>query len=296
EEPAGSERSPSGTLLRVRVLDAAELDDSLEDLLWSQLCRCFQMFHPGLLSPWEPELRSILAFLLWQLSVLDKGATVGQVLFGIHYSLRAGGASPNRRDRLRLVWLSVIGRWLLRRAQVIAPSRMEIPGRSRAVALLLGLAHSVRLACWMVCLLAGGPIRPTEHLLGMHMMFSGKAVARQVSFEFTSRELLWDGFAQLLTCTFPLIHTTWPFQSSSQMFGHLQPRSTVADDVPCCTACKKAVTLPHTGNCSHLFCYYCLSNSLLSNPRYFTKAFQTRVRIALQYMSPNGTNEEEETL
>ncbi|KAB5533282.1 hypothetical protein PHYPO_G00130000 [Pangasianodon hypophthalmus] len=105
---AGSENSPP-RVLRISQLDAFELDDALEQLVWSQFARCFQHFKPGLLTRVEPELKALLQLLVWRFTVYSSSATVGQTLLNIRYhnTLIAGQKyrSLSRRQKL---WFALL--------------------------------------------------------------------------------------------------------------------------------------------------------------------------------------------
>ena len=109
----------AGAAAAPAVLDALQLDEELEALLYARceaVCR-----HAGgkVVNRFEPELRALLRAALWYLSSVSGEATPAQQLLNIH---RVAGAA--------------LARALLQRGPALEPANSEVYGRT-----LLRRAH-----------------------------------------------------------------------------------------------------------------------------------------------------------
>ncbi|KAM9436266.1 peroxisome biogenesis factor 2 [Clarias gariepinus] len=264
----GSETAPS-RVLRISQLDAFELDDALEQLVWTQFSRCFQHFKPGLLTRVEPELKALLQLLVWRFTVYSQSATVGQALLNIRYhnTLIAGQKyrSLSRKQKLWYALLTVGEKWLKERSHSLFLSHGAQPGLQKARQALAFLSSAVKLASllnFMLFLQSGTFPTLTERTLGVRPVFVRDQGARGINFQYMNRELLWHGFAEFLIFLLPLINV-WKLKTRvSALFSSSDHSSQEAESAGRseCGICSEWPVMPHRIGCSHVFCYYCIKS------------------------------------
>lgn len=265
---AGTESS-SHRVLRISQLDAFELDDALEQLVWSQFTRCFRHFKPGLLTRVEPELKALLQLLVWRFTVYSGSATVGQMLLNLRYhnTLIAGQKyrSLSRKQKLWLALLAVGEKWLRERSHSLFLSHGAHSGLRRAHQAIAVISCASKLASllnFMLFLQSGTFPTLTERMLGVRPVFVRDQSTREIDFLYTNRELLWHGFAEFLIFLLPLINV-WKLKSRmSALFSvsdrpHQNPGSDGRSE---CGICAEWPVMPHSIGCSHVFCYYCIKS------------------------------------
>lgn len=270
---AGSEIS-SHRVLRISQLDAFELDDALEQLVWSQFVRCFQHFKPGLLTRVEPELKALLQLLVWRFTVYSRSATVGQTLLNIRYhnTLIAGQKYRplSRKQKLWFALLMVGEKWLKERSHSLFLShRMHsgFPRARQALALISSAGKVASLLNFMLFLQSGTFPTLTERLLGVRPVFVRDQSAREINFHYMNRELLWHGFAEFLIFLLPLINV-WKLKTCvSALFSvsDRADRKSESDRHPECGICAEWPVMPHSIGCSHVFCYYCVKSHMAAD-------------------------------
>ncbi|KAK3105073.1 hypothetical protein FSP39_016668, partial [Pinctada imbricata] len=100
----------------------------------------------------------------------------------------------------------------------------------------------------------------TERVLGIQPMFPSKQGAREVGFEFMTRELLWHGFSEFLFFILPLVN----FQRIKNFATkHILPKpkmdpSSQRQKNMECAICGLYPVNPQEIGCHHMFCYYCV--------------------------------------
>ncbi|XP_019725015.1 peroxisome biogenesis factor 2 isoform X2 [Hippocampus comes] len=284
EKEGESTCEPATPVLRISQLDALELDSALEQLLWTQLCHCFQNLRPGLLTPLEPELKALLQLLLWRFTLYPGSATVGQSLLSLRY--RNISTSPNlrkslsHRQKLALLLLTVGPRWLqershsLRRCLGLTSGAPLSDGFQKALrnslAALSGLARLASLVNFLAFLRTGYHPVLAERMVGAQAVFSEPSVTRDVTYQYVNRELLWHGFAEFLIFLLPLINTSKVKASiySFVLGGDPSGVGGARDKEGAwreCALCGEWPTMPHALGCPHVFCYYCIKSQSIAN-------------------------------
>ncbi|KAF7691619.1 peroxisome biogenesis factor 2 [Silurus meridionalis] len=262
---AGSENS-SPRVLRISQLDAFELDDALELLVWSRFARCFQNFKPGLLTRVEPELKALLQLLVWRFTVYSRSATVGQTLLNIRYhnTLIAGQKyrSLSRKQKLWFALLTVGEKWLKERSHSFFLGHSGLQKARHALALFSSAAKVASLLNFMLFLQSGMFPTLTERMLGVRPVFVQDRGAREINFRYMNRELLWHGFAEFLIFLLPLINV-WKLKSRVSGFfsgSDRAGRESESGGRSECAICSEWPVMPHAIGCSHVFCYYCVKS------------------------------------
>ncbi|XP_030612686.1 peroxisome biogenesis factor 2 isoform X1 [Archocentrus centrarchus] len=280
--------NPQTPVLRISQLDALELDSALEQLVWTQFSLCFQNCRPGLLTPLEPELRLLLHLLLWRFTLYSNSATVGQSLLSLRYhskfslSPRYRPLSP--RQKLGLAVLTAGPRWLQERSHSLLPclglsSQGSVPERDsgllqeglrKALTLVSGIIKFTNLINFLGFLRSGRHPILAERITGAQAVFSKPNVARDVTYQYMNRELLWHGFAEFLIFLLPLVNTKKLKATVLSVLGGKPAGGEGAREGQElwkeCGLCGEWPTMPHTVGCQHVFCYYCVKSHSIADP------------------------------
>ncbi|XP_023678219.2 peroxisome biogenesis factor 2 isoform X2 [Paramormyrops kingsleyae] len=264
---AEDDMSASTPVLRISQLDAYELDTALEQLVWTQLSRCFQYFKPGFLTPCEAELKALLQLLLWRFTVYSHGATVGQSLLNIRYCndvSQAHGFQPLiRRQKLWFGLWTIGEKWLKERAYRLflnRPAESPLLKVRRILDIFSGVAKVASLLNFLHFLRRGRFPTLTERLLGMRVVFAGSPGAHDVGYQYVNRELLWHGFAEFLIFLLPLVGA-WRLRARALL---APPQRELGPPGTECALCGEWPTMAHTAGCRHVFCYYCIKSHMMA--------------------------------
>ncbi|XP_027032382.1 peroxisome biogenesis factor 2 [Tachysurus fulvidraco] len=264
--------SSSRRVLRISQLDAFELDDALEQLVWSQFARCFQHFKPGLLTRVEPELKALLQLLVWRFTVYSGSATVGQTLLNIRYhnTLIAGQKyrSLSKKQKLWFALLTVGEKWLKERSHSLLIRHGTHPGSQKvrqALALVSSVGKVASLLNFLLFLQSGTFPTLTERMLGVRPVFVRDQSGREINFHYMNRELLWHGFAEFLIFLLPLINV-WKLKTRvSALFSVSDRLKSESAGRSECGICAEWPVMPHSIGCSHVFCYYCVKSHVTAD-------------------------------
>ncbi|XP_022090389.1 peroxisome biogenesis factor 2-like isoform X1 [Acanthaster planci] len=278
----GKETGPGNQIvLRVSQLDSNQLDGELHQLLKAQFQRIFQFFKPGVLAYIEPELNAALRLLMWQFSINSIGATLGQRIMNLKYGSEATLTSDlSQQQRLLYAGILIGAKWLQDRSADLASSTNHIEAFQRiwkALYLFEKLLSVASLVNFLVFLQDGRYQFLHERLLGIRAQFAQRQVARQVSFEFMTRELLWHGFAEFLFFVLPFINFRRVRNFLQRKLFRPSPTAGVKVELALrrdqrlykeCAVCGEWPTTPRHIGCQHVFCYYCVQSNFLADPAY----------------------------
>lgn len=97
----------------------------------------------------------------------------------------------------------------------------------------------------------------TDRILGMRLVYETPLMSRNISFDYMNRELVWNGFAEMILFIFPLINfekiKNWLFSWGKKSF--IDPKNHYPFN---CPICQKNITVPYVTNCGHYYDYFCI--------------------------------------
>ncbi|XP_013407469.1 peroxisome biogenesis factor 2 [Lingula anatina] len=267
--------------LRISQLDASELDHEVHSIFKTQLLKAFRYFSPGLLTKIEPEINAALRLLVWKFSLDAVEATIGQQMLGLRYKDNTGSSRCvrwiSRKQRIWYAVLTVGGPWLKERSHDLSKMTQNIRHIDKFWKLLDWLSDLWKIATlanFLIFLQKGSYQMLIERILGIQAVFPRMQEARQVSFDYMSRELLWHGFAEFLFFMLPLINFRKIKNAALRLL--LRPSS---PGEPCgqprcpadykeCAICGHWPNNPHQLGCRHVFCYYCIQSNVMADQSY----------------------------
>lgn len=101
-----------------------------------------------------------------------------------------------------------------------------------------------------------------DRVLGMRLVYNAPLMSRNISFDYMNRELVWNGFAEMILFIFPLINfekiKNWMFSWGSKSL--VDPKNHYPFT---CPICQKNITVPYVTNCGHNYDYFCIHNILV---------------------------------
>ncbi|CEJ89168.1 Putative Pex2/Pex12 amino terminal region [[Torrubiella] hemipterigena] len=213
-----SSREGTRPAFRVSQVDAELLDEELLDLLKGQVGEGLKYFSGGhLQDDWSSEIQLALRAVLFKLTVWDNDATYGAALQNLKFtdSRKSGpGLSPPTRIQKSLYGLvSVFGKYAWDKWEdylVEQDDGYDEPSpRMRLLSQWtsrISTMHSAA-ACvsFLVFLLHGKYRTLLDRVLRMRLAPPTSQVAREVSFEYLNRQLVWHAFTEFLLFVLPLI-------------------------------------------------------------------------------------------
>lgn len=267
--------APEQYVPRVSQLDAMLLDSEVYSLIKSQLLKSVKYFGHGFVARLEPEIDTLLKYIVLKYTVQKARKSVGQQLLQIKYQ-----DSVSYLKLGRYITVIVLVNWLKERygfLTSIVSRRVcvkEAVGYSiNVLEITFQVIHVVNL---LVFLYRGFYPTVLERLFGLQHVSSNPNNSRRISYAYFTRELLWHGFAELLGFILPLINVQY-FHNVIKKFvpslSENQDDSTQEADVnfihgTTCVICNRPPVLPHSFGCQHIACYFCIHSRYASDPSF----------------------------
>lgn len=249
-------------LLRVTQLNAIFLDKEIEKLFLQIVLDLNKYLPASLIAPYQLEINLLVKLAILNYSIVKNGSTFGQQLLSIKYD-RMGGLKKSLyvilnclgyvRDKLEIVWPShelnhTVYKWYL-------------------------LVKVLELVNLTVFLRNGSKPQLVERILCLNQSYNSENVQRHFESKYLARELLWNGFIEVLVNILPLIN----IHKLQRNVRHLNPfRSRHSNQIATtvltvhtrCAHCKEVPILPHHMGCAHVFCYVCLKGNQAADSKY----------------------------
>ncbi|XP_056635021.1 peroxisome biogenesis factor 2 [Diorhabda sublineata] len=243
-------------LLRVTQMNAIYLDKEIYNALYQIFLDSTKSLPPGLTALYESEIQLILKLMLLNNSVVKHGATFGQQLLSIKYD--------NMSSVQRVMYL--LGHCLTyvkNKFELLRPSH----GMNNILFKLYMVMKLLDFINLSVFLRNGVKPLLIERFLGLKQIYSSDNAQRRYDSKYLARELLWNGFIDILVYITPLIN----FHKLKRTFRNLNPFHVkkVFTSVPNrrmttqskCAHCGENPIIPHHMGCTHVFCYVCLKGN-----------------------------------
>lgn len=264
-------------VLRVTQLDAAQLENSVFQILQDELKTSLQNDSLSFLLYVKPELNAILRYILWKLSINKAGITIGQSMFNTEYLYLNQSISCRQRYIFGVV--TILLPWVKERfsdiikvfnflfkANSVIYSPQNIENVYKYIERLLKLLSLIN---FILFLRYGKRASILERTLQLDHVFSDKPTPRYIDYAYMRKEMLWEATSQTLICLLPFLNV----QKLSNTFAKLCRyfRNDVITNHKKlfeCAICSEKATNPYCGNCKHIFCYYCIQVNILYDSGY----------------------------
>ncbi|KAI0347523.1 hypothetical protein BDW22DRAFT_1387859 [Trametopsis cervina] len=236
-ESLSSRAPPPPRITRVGKLDAELLDQELVNVLQEPVSKALSLVNSAFKTRFEPELVLLIQLTLYKFSLWDTGASYGAKLQGLKYvwAKKSSGQLSSLPRKLLIVHGTItllipyihtrIRAHALSRAWPDAPSSDK---RRKAWELLTRLesTHSLLALLNFVAFLWNGSYRTlTDRVLKMRLVSTQRLTARDVSYEFMNRQMVWHAFTEFLLFLLPLINTRAIRRRLGRVASQLSPSS-----------------------------------------------------------------------
>ncbi|XP_050309514.1 peroxisome biogenesis factor 2 [Anthonomus grandis grandis] len=251
-------------LLRVTQMNAIYLDNEIEKSLQHIVQEACKHLPPGLLAPIQPEINLLIHLGILKYSLLNKGATFGQQLLNIHYE----NITPVKKAAY---FLLTSLNYLKTRCELWKPSH-------RINKIMFGFYILVKMLDFInisVFLRNGAKPLLVERVLGLNQGYASETPPRTFEYKYLARELLWNGFIEIIIYMIPLVNyyklkrivkQYSPFSKQSVISNVVTKREFTLNTK--CAYCGSSPILPHHMGCAHIFCYVCLKGNQTADPKY----------------------------
>ncbi|KAF2355104.1 Pex N-terminal, partial [Trinorchestia longiramus] len=249
---------------RISHLDAQHLDVEIHELLKSTLLASVQLSGVHWFTRFEPEIDALLKYSILRMTLLKKRASFGQQLLQMKYS-----DSVSERIIQSYVIAVVVLPWLQRRiTDVLDIFKVSDENKENAayyvdkLELIYRVAHIANL---LKFLRDGHYSTVEERIFGLRPVPTAPPHMRSISYTYFSRDLLWNGFAELLGTLLPLISAQKFHNFIKSLLPSHKEREVRSTDNSVmridtvCVLCAKTPILPHCFGCTHVACYYCIA-------------------------------------
>ena len=270
-------------VLRVNQLDTTELDDELYDLLQHQFLEVFKNLPSIKLLKFKPELKLLVRFLIWKYSIYDESRSFGQMMLDLTYKTK--GLQPMTQwQRIALFIGLVMMDWVKERFDLLSlVLPLRVASLEKLLNWILSFVRTLSLFNFIAFLIRGSYPSLKERLLALTMVPTQRQVLRTTNYEYMNREILWHGFSEAIFFVLPHFNLF----TLRNWWRKLIPGNaeTTIGDYSRCALCEHEPSMPHSTNCNHVYCYYCLRGNIIADNTFCCSVCATPV----QHCRPVGT-------
>ncbi|KAI9893527.1 MAG: peroxisome assembly protein (Peroxin-2) [Vezdaea aestivalis] len=206
-------RNSTQPAFRVGQIDAELLDEELLEILRAQVGDALKYYGSHIRNDWAAEITLTLRAILFKLSIWDNNSTYGASLQNLHFvDARKSTLAPVAPSRWQkgLYGLVTVGgtyawqKW--EEWQIGQEHSLPHDSRlSRLSSAFTGAYSAASLLSFLVFLLNGRYRTLLDRILRMRLAPKTSQIAREVSFEYLNRQLVWHSFTEFLLFVLPLV-------------------------------------------------------------------------------------------
>ncbi|XP_076053629.1 peroxisomal biogenesis factor 2 isoform X1 [Oratosquilla oratoria] len=255
---------------RITLLDAQYLDSEIYSLVKGQLRNATKYLGQSTAVRYEHEFDAVLRYIILNNTLQRTRSTIGQHLLKTKYQ-----DTVSIGKMQFFVLASVMGHWLKERAHLFMKLIVRNPSKQHIIAKLVNVTEAglrfLNVLNSFVFLWEGIYPSPLERLFKMRPVAANPDVRRKISYVYFTRELLWHGFADLLTFILPLINVERFHAAIKKCLPGSSESSEEETELDVlhfstCSFCNQPPVLPHSYGCRHIACYYCIRSNFALAP------------------------------
>nr|CAI5817233.1 unnamed protein product [Callosobruchus analis] len=249
-------------LLRVTQMNAVHLDKEIYNSFNAILRDAIKNLPPQIIAPCDLEISLLLKLALTYNSVVKCGSTFGQQLLSIKYDQIS-------TTQKALYLISECLDYVRVKLDLWKPTH-SINCTIFNIYVILKLLEYVNLSMF---LRSGEKPLLIDRLLGLKQVYATENAQRQFDSKYLARELLWNGFIEILIYILPLIN----YHKMKRLLRnwnclHKKPKRCSEERIMTvqtkCTYCGENPTSPYHMGCAHIFCYYCLKANQAADAKF----------------------------
>lgn len=250
-------------LLRVTQMNAVYFDKEIFNIFKQHLNNFFKFLPPEFVSKCDPEINMLLHICILHYSVLQHNCTFGQKMLSIKYS---------NMTYYKKMW------YLVAHSFDYLRERLELSKPDSGFNYYFHKANMfvqmLRFCNISMFLQYGSKPHLIERFLGLEQVNSTDNAVRHYEDKYMTRELIWNGFIEILVYLLPLINyhkisrivrNVNPLHKKPEVERHLK-RVITSETV--CAHCEEPPIVPCHMGCSHVFCYSCLRGNQVADSKY----------------------------
>eukprot|EP00127_Corallochytrium_limacisporum_P003497 Clim_evm125s149 gene=Clim_evmTU125s149 len=291
---------------RVYQMDAHRLDDLMSGMLLDQLKalgRSLPAHFASKVETYAAELKMICLACVVGVPLLNFNATFGEELLNLRTVRSATNTRVSLGRRVLLAALLVGSDYVRERVTEYLVQR-EVhhsnPNGDQVLQTWDRAVAAVRILKFlnMLAFLKNGTYPTLAHrLLSVSLQFKTTTAEKFVSYEYMSREMLWQGFAEFFIFLIPLMKVKSLKGMLFSVFFHTDKINKIADSEESerergCPICGEAVpTIPVSAvksGCHHRFCYYCIASNQEEDPSFACPSCSNTVGAVARSMTRKG--------
>ncbi|XP_017784678.1 PREDICTED: peroxisome biogenesis factor 2 [Nicrophorus vespilloides] len=249
-------------LLRVTQINAVYFDKEVFKEFKHHLEECLKYLPVDVTSKFEPELNFLLRIGILSYSILNHNCSFGQKLLSIKYD------NLSSTKKYFFVFANVYN-YMKEKMESSTPSHF-INTYFHKIDVCIQLLRLINISLF---LRGGEKPQLIERFLCLNQDFSKNNVQRHYEDKYMTRELIWNGFIEILVYLLPLIN----YQKMTRMMRHWNPvhkKPKVANvhrkltlETKCAVCGQFPIHPSHMG-CCHIFCYFCLKGNQMADVKY----------------------------
>lgn len=250
-------------LLRVTQMNAVYFDKEVYNLFQKHIQDGMKFLPPTFATKFDKEMYLLLRLAIINYSIMKHDSTFGQKLLSIKY----GNITETKKY---LILLASCFDYIRERFLFWNPGSPC----NNTVAALRYVLNVLSLVNISIFLRTGQKPLLIERILGLSQIYTSDNVQRQFETKYMTREILWNGFIEILVYILPLINYHKIVRTVRHINPlHSKPIPTLVvnrkfDFSTKCTYCSLNPILPHHMGCAHIFCYSCLKGNQMADSKY----------------------------
>jgi len=245
-------------------MNAIYLDKEIQKSFSQIIHEACKNLPPGLVSPIDAEISLLLKLGILKYSVLSNGSTFGQQLLNIKYE------NISTFKQILYMVFSCMD-YVKIRCELWNPSH-DVNQRIFTFYIIFKILDFINTSIFL-----RNGVKPLliERILDLNQVYASEKLPRTFESKYLARELLWNGFIEILVYTLPLINYYKikrlfkqynPFYTKSMYSSIISTRVITTQSK--CAHCGQNPILPHHMGCNHVFCYACLKGNQTADSRY----------------------------
>ncbi|RXG72831.1 Peroxisome biogenesis factor 2 [Armadillidium vulgare] len=258
---------------RVTQIDSKYLDDEIFLILKSTFSSAFQYVGQKYVVTIQPEFETLMKLFLYHYTLGKNGQTIGQQLLQIKYNTDNSSSSKV----LKHFYLSLVFASWFKQRIVFITSFFKNEKYKSSIRNLVDNFETIYQCIDVINLFSflihGRFPIILERFLNLKVIPVDQDLVRKISYAYFTRELLWNGFTDLLATTLPLIpaqkfHTLLVtlLPNISKKEGSTEEVNEVGKSETLCAVCNELAILPQKCGCKHVMCYYCIYSAINLTP------------------------------
>ncbi|KAK4533443.1 hypothetical protein CCYA_CCYA17G4325 [Cyanidiococcus yangmingshanensis] len=262
----------------VARLDALALDKEVFSILWENLAAAVGVVCPRVLHLLEPELRALLRFFYFAFSVGSGRPFPGDAYQNLVYSDERNhqGSNPilsplSLRKKLLFGFFYIMAQHVPERWQALRYSESSFAPSTHNYRIFENLMKGISALNFVLFVLNRKYRTPLERILCLRLKVAEESATRALNFEMLNRQLVWEGFTELLMSLIPIAQSPLIRRAASEKLlpWLIQPSCekeksfTASNKLECRICGKSRPCMPHIlVPCGHVFCYVCVAMAM----------------------------------